>query len=420
MALRIEKKALLQYMFLLVMLYSHGSFLLIQCLGQYRVYFIFGVGLVALLLSKRSYMSRCINFSVIMLVFTVFVRIFSEGGVGLQDWMGHVSLVFIMYGAYAIDADKFVERWIKLITLYAIISIIMFTLSVIDSSLIKSILGTPYLARVTENEWITREYHAWGKLFYVYAEYESSRNLGVFTEPGLYQMVLVSATILLLFFEDSVSFGAKNKKRIFYILSFAILSCQSTTGFIAFGVTMIAYLYIKRNADYKMISKKEIYLYVMFITIFLLFDFYKLGDNSLISKVILSKLYNETGFSLNVDTGAYRMITIGIALKSIIEHPFGIGFAEVTTLMLQKGGVGAAIIQYLAAMGILPFVYVIYFIFKPLWTSKKSIAVVLFVTIIYFNTALAQSQIFYPALIMLPVLFSEREGVLNHDNSNDV
>lgn len=58
------------------------------------------------------------------------------------------------------------------------------------------------------------------------------RNVSIFTEPGIYQMVLNTAIFVLLFLRDKlVSFSDKKVGRALMILSCALLSTQSTTGY---------------------------------------------------------------------------------------------------------------------------------------------------------------------------------------------
>ena len=81
------------------------------------------------------------------------------------------------------------------------------------------------------------------------------------------------------------------------------------------------------------------------------------------------------------------------------------GYSKFGTLMnVQSTGMaGAAIMQFGAAWGILPLIAVIWWIFYPVlkFCKKRYVAVVYI--IMYCNTVLAQSDLFYPTLIMIPI-----------------
>ena len=50
-----------------------------------------------------------------------------------------------------------------------------------------------------------------GVLFYVYRAFEPFRNNGIFTEPGVYQIVLSAAIFVLLFNGKSLDISKKKK-----------------------------------------------------------------------------------------------------------------------------------------------------------------------------------------------------------------
>ena len=127
------------------------------------------------------------------------------------------------------------------------------------------------------------------------------------------------------------------------------------------------------------------------------------------SIAILSKIFSDhntidLGASLS---GLARIGSIMTSLTSILQHPFGIGYDNYYKLLNTEatGYVAAEIMTTGAVLGIVPLVVIVYWLFKPIFkASIGRLGKVLFV-FLYFNTALAQSSQFYPALICIPLFF---------------
>lgn len=134
-------------------------------------------------------------------------------------------------------------------------------------------------------------------------------------------------------------------------------------------------------------------------------DYMVRGKESFIQISLISKLFSgEKKLSLD-ESGMARADVIFLAIQSMVRHPFGMGYSRFGTLMnVQSTGMaGAAIMQFGAAWGILPLIAVIWWIFYPaLKFCKKRYVAVVYI-IMYINTVLAQSDLFYPTLIMIPI-----------------
>lgn len=76
---------------------------------------------------------------------------------------------------------------------------------------------------------------------------ELTRNNGIFNEPGLYQMVLNTALYFTMFFPEQLKCGAKKQERYMLILIIAIVTCQSTTGYLSLGAIIVGYLMTKQK-----------------------------------------------------------------------------------------------------------------------------------------------------------------------------
>lgn len=84
------------------------------------------------------------------------------------------------------------------------------------------------------------------------------RNVSIFTEPGIYQMVLNTAIFVLLFLRDKlVSFSDKKVGRALMILSCALLSTQSTTGYISLCFIVLFYMFFEKKRTQNEIGNRK-------------------------------------------------------------------------------------------------------------------------------------------------------------------
>ncbi len=226
----------------------------------------------------------------------------------------------------------------------------------------------------------------------------------MFTEPGVYQMVLNFGIFMLLFLNEYLFIGNKEQIKMLVVMIVALLTTQSTTGYLGLAVIFL-FFFLKSDSQENKI-RRRIGVSLLICIILLFGDFTIRGSSSLIGKTIMGKLFTEAGnFSLSANTGDARVGTIILCLQSMVFHPFGIGY-EAVHLMLdgeKTGFLAAQIIQTGAALGVIPFLVILYWILSPIISSKWKKSIKLCYIFLYFNTALAQSREFYPALIFLPL-----------------
>ena len=189
------------------------------------------------------------------------------------------------------------------------------------------------------------------------------------------------------------------------ILSCALLSTQSTTGYISLCFIVLFYMFFEKKENTERNWKQKICIALFVMLLFLMIDYMVRGKESFIQISLISKLFSgEKKLSLD-ESGMARADVIFLAIQSMVRHPFGMGYSRFGTLMnVQSTGMaGAAIMQFGAAWGILPLIAVIWWIFYPaLKFCKKRYVAVVYI-IMYINTVLAQSDLFYPTLIMIPI-----------------
>lgn len=412
MKLKIKVSSLIQYSLLYLMLICNQSNLYQVVLAQNeKIIAILALGLLGVLLWKAPKKSlRALFLLGVLLLATMVVR-FIRGGIGINFWFEMAIKIEIAYLAVVIETEHFPTRFVRIVYFFAIISLIGWLLQLLGVNpitRISSLYRTGTYKATYDHSGYTTVYYTTGcgyLLFSIISGY-SGKNIGIFTEPGIYQMVINSALLILMYMPETLFLGLKQKKRIFVVLIVTMLSIQSTSGYFGITVLLLGVLLVKNKRS--KIWKKAAISAAITGALAIGVDYAIRGDNSILSIVVLNKLIGvDNRFSLVAEggTGKYRMATIGMSLLAMMQHPLGLGvngwysFSAVNTLV----GPGGWPFKMGAMIGVLPLAYALVWIFRPLRYLNRGWITKLVIVFLYFNTALAQSSAFYPALLIIPI-----------------
>lgn len=375
----------------------------------YRTVIMAGLLCVFLFTAKKEIKTYCTLFFAFLIMYALLIRL-SVGGIGIRIIAQFLVDILAAWLAVSINKQHFWERYVKTVVFFASISLMLWLLSILQINIwdqitpeINSLMSYKvYSDSITYQEY---SFKLHGMFLYSHRTVDM-RNVSIFTEPGIYQMVLNTAIFVLLFLRDKlVSFSDKEVGRALVVLAFALLSTQSTTGYISICFIILFYLLFEKRDTTEQNWKQKILIALFSILLFLMIDYMVRGSESFIQVSIISKLFSgKNKVSLDA-SGMARADLIFLALQSMVRHPFGVGYSNLGALMDvgNTGMAGAAIMQFGAAWGFLPLIVVAWWIFYPvLKFCRKRYVAVLYI-FMYINTVLAQSDLFYPVLIMIPV-----------------
>lgn len=419
MIVHINKQKILQYLMLLLLLYWHDSGLKFIIGRDTFDTFVIFICIFVLFIRKKQLSKTAFAFIFCITLNIVLVRLLS-GGVGLQILLHFTSAILVCYSAYEIDKEKFIQRFVKLVIFYSIISLLMWGITLINRQLFQNftlLSYVPYYDKIYSSalnyELTPVEY--FGGIFYVLRN-EISRNTGIFNEPGLYSIVVSIALILVLFYPEQISKSPKKISRYTIILLVTIITIQSTTGFLSVICIVCGYIFSK-NLNYKL-RFKFIGL-VITIIIFLGVDFVFNQMDSLLGTIILSKIsITSNGISL-IGTGSARASTIEIVLENLGNHLFGIGYDKTYNLLNMYGkdsADGAALVSDLMALGIQWGIILFYFVIMQAYKHKINILCFVIFVLIYINITLGQSDVLYPSLLILTLPLYRKEKYVNENS----
>ncbi len=413
--LLISKTIILQYfaIYMLIMMNSSRIWVVIQHRNEILTYAI-KICIIAIWLwfilksGGKLRNGRDVGFILFLSAATIIVRLLN-GGAGLDvlsEWITYIAIVDI---SIEISKEHFLDRFINVVYFLSIISIVCFIIQLSMPGVLKSIFAQ-YDSNFTEYiGWgpsgaIYGSPKAWGKFLFTLDERNVTRNLGVFSEPGCYQIVLNSSIFVLLFLNKYVSFSLKENNRRLVIISLALLTCQSTTGYLGFCLLILFYLIENGTLDN---TKRKVLGIALGVVVVLLIDYAANGEGSIINTVVIKKLFgNGNSIDLSQSTGIYRVQTITSAMRTMFANPFGVGYTRANEIISNSfsGSAGASLILTGAALGVIPFIVFIYWTLSPVLRCPvldRTIKVLY--VLLWLNTILAQSEELYTGLIFIPM-----------------
>lgn len=398
MKIKINKRAIYQYFLLYLVLIASGSFLS-QTYEFPVVLAVFIFAMLPIILRKVTIPTRCWFVLAVISFAIIFVRL-QNGGVGINAIINWSGLILLSYVAFKYDENNFVSRYVSIVAFIAVTSLLIFGICLVNQELYKSIT-------LLNAEYKDSGHIYYGMLLYVFRSQEVGRNNGIFNEPGLYQMVLNSALYFLIFCQGKLNFSRKNKNQILVLFIVTIITTQSTTGYI--GLLFIIFSFLcEKNSLYK----KKVVQIAIVGAVTILLNYYIMGENSIIVTYVFNKITEiSQSTTQHMTSGGARMASIYVAFEAIKSNPFGCGYDVLESLKRSLGYVstytsystatGAFLISYIAIIGVIPALIIYgHFLYEG-YKNRKSIISFIVVVFLFVNTTLAQSNVFYPALLIL-------------------
>jgi hypothetical protein len=210
--------------------------------------------------------------------------------IGITETLAFCNkIIFIMILASTISYDKIVKRYINVMMIISIISIICFTITSM----------VPNVSLPFEFEKASPAYNFYGTIYYtrgVSLNHIFTRNSGIFHEPGAFQIYLNIALIFILF--DKMNLKKQLAKIV--IITIAILTTMSTTGYICLGIILISFLFSNKN---RLMNAKWINALLLFL--FAVLIYYENKTDIIVSKAIEHS--GSYGTRIEDTTVAYKL-----------------------------------------------------------------------------------------------------------------
>ena len=297
-----------------------------------------------------------------------------------------ICILLLIYTTIHIDKRHVLQRFLQIAYLLAAISIILFFLTYIWGFNVVSPLF-PYLLPSYSEGML----YSYTSPVYNFVFLHSDRNCGPFGEPGQFQCMLTVALYFSLFHSRLI---AKNRqKKYIAILTIALLTTLSTSGYIAFIFIIGCYLLHPQNYKNKKIKR---YFLTGLCGVILL------GHN-FIEKAVYDKIFNTEKHNIDFTqgTGEARTKSITEVIELIEKEPFslaGLGYDRMKSLNLEGC---AGILSLFIAIGIFPFSILFGFSFWCIYHKSQSRWDILIRILLIINMGLGQPNIMNPALFFM-------------------
>lgn len=410
-SLQIDKQKLTHYIMIYVLICYQGA-PLIGLLGT-RIFY-GGVLLVGgLYLIQRPWLNKYTMFIAGLLVLTLSSFFITSGDLTIASCFSIVTRFLIVIMAIDYDPENFLKRFIDIVTVLAAVSVVVYAINML--------LGYGALSWLYNLMYKTYNadsgYTSYG-LFLVRIIPNSPRNNGLFGEPGQYAALLIPAIYMLIFKAEGLY---ERKQYTFRLIALgaAILTCQSTAGYLAI-IGIIAVLLCTKT-EYS--GRTKGIVFIVAIGLFVYITRFA-GENNFIQTNFIGKLFDSSGdFDLSVSSGSARVDGFSNVLNLYRSYPsafWGIG----TESNLVNADACSGLLNILIMYGIPTFVYMhsylayITFKYNSFWEAVG-------IVYVFLAMCLSQPNILFASLVLLVMYsyimndyeFNKDETDMDKDNS---
>ena len=427
MNIKIKKKAICQYWLMYIILLLNQS-VAASRYGMVLYYVaIFSSIIIAMKYCVTVLTRARVIIPLVGLSFSILITRFTGGSAGIGYVIVFMANLLVAIVAYETDRQNVVDRYINIVSFFAVVSIIMFIISQISPEFVKSFLGLSLsqekVFSVGEGWENSTNWDYYGHLFFSYGR-DNHRNCGLYTEPGLYAVVLISALILLLFKSKK---SIKSSKKIVLII-ITLITVASATGFIMAIIVLGVYWFnSKKMGDHKhgLLKSNNIGIIIAIIIIIGIGDYFIHGDMSFVAQYILNK-FNGFGFENAIQmgdgsTGNARLIVLLQGLIAVVRYPLGAGTNRMADIAMEFQSIyfnaGCGLAYFLGVLGIIGWTILISIYIIPIMTKNVSKNLRLLMILIYIIYGVSQANFWTSTLLLVAYVLEDKGNIIMHNDT---
>lgn len=404
-ASRERREAFCHYVLIYLMISMGDSFLFDRVLTNLTIPMVL-IFIIAVLASRKYQLVYPASILALGLMTMLAVRA-NTGAMGPSELISWTAMIGITFITVRYNTSKFLMRLIKLTTALTAFSLVVFGVSQIVPGIWGRITPISYLLTFGDTVWLdsinknVSYYQADGLFLYVDRGFDPTRNVGIFREPAVFQILLNSMIFVLLFLRPS-ELTDKSCKRLIILFVAAIVTTGSATGYATTLLIIFAYFTsVKRSGE--RVSIIIPVLLGIFCVGMLLVSF--LGSSQWIAGSVLGRFIDGGHLSLDA-SGEARVGAANAALSLIPKHPFGCGY-DIYSQSISTGNseyVAACLLKVAAVYGPIMAIGIILWVFYPVFRCKEfGLAAKLAFAAMYFIATYLECEVFYTTLIFIPL-----------------
>lgn len=405
----ISKQSLIHYLLIYFLIISQGSAILIKFQNLFLV-LCFGIGMWFIL--SRKWNSGKIDiylFLVILLaIYLIFLSLYTGGSMSINSIGRIISILLLTYTVYYYDEYRVVNRFVKMVCFFSIISVLTFIVQLISPSILFHILPD-YLG--------TGKFY--GGLITTVVREHITRCCGLATEPGRHQIYLNAALFFALFRRDQIYCEENKKNLITILLIITLLVTQSTTGYLTMIVMVFFFLTMKNKKNIAVHEAVQKLRRVVWTSALGLIVYTIIGGlDTFIYKNLVTKLFVNGRFDLFQNTGSARMDSIITDLTLAFQYPMGMGFRDYGNVWpslsrFHYANSCSGMTIFIATCGFIGFLLII-FIYLQLLRDKGKMEKAMLLLILV-NVSLGQPSFYYAPMILMCMVKTNNATIIQNN-----
>lgn len=403
-AIRRRGEAVCHYCLIYLMIACADSFLYDLFLMNAAIPIV-GLFLMIILLNRKYQFVYPLSILALALISMLFVRA-NTGAMGPTELISWVMMVVVTVVTVLYDINHFLVRFIKIASFLAAFSLVMYLLSQVVPGIWQVLTPFSFTLTLGDETYydtyvkIVDYYKASGLILYIDRGFEADRNVSIFREPAVFQIMLNSIIFLLLFMCPK-EIKAKSRKLLIGLLLVSILSTKSATGYATTLLIFFAYAVNSIQNDDNISLLIPIALGVACVAMFV---FSSVGNTGLAANSVLGRFFD--GGNIRLDgSGQARVGAANVAISLMQQHPFGCGYDVYGAELLNGDGlVGACLFKVAAVYGSLFGVAIIVWVCYPVFKSRElGLAAKVTFLLMYLIATYLENEVFYTTIIFIPI-----------------
>ena len=416
-----RKEAFCHYVLLYLMIAMGDSFLYDRVLTNLTIPMV--LVLIIVVLANRKYqLVYPITILVLGLITMLAVRA-NTGAMGPTELISWTAMIGITFVAVRYNTSKFLMRLIKLTAVLTAFSLAIFFASQVVPGIWGRVTPISYFLTFGDTVWldsinkIVSYYQADGLFLYVDRGFDATRNVGVFREPAVYQILLNSMIYTLLFMRP-YELKDKSWKGLIFLYVVAVLTTRSATGYATTLLIVFAYFVATKRSGEGVSIILPVLSGIFCVGLFLVSFF---GNSDWIADSVLGRFINNGRFSFDA-SGEARVGAANAALSLIPQYPFGCGY-DVYSESISTGNsefVAACLLKVAAVYGPIMAIGIVAWVFYPVFRCKDfGLVAKLTFAAMYFIATYLECEVFYTTLVFIPLYLYCRDcrGAFRQSNA---
>ena len=403
MQIKYNQTQIIQYLLIYLMIEFIGG-RLPQFFGTDLFYlFCIGISFFCMIAFKEKipFSKSYFNSVIIIGFFLIFTYCITGGALSFGTIAALIARFLLIYVSIKINQDMFALRFLRLVYLMAMISLVEFAVvNIVGEESALELFS--YLPKVKNSvSWLGSSY---GTFPICYNFMDVSRNTYIFGEPGEYQYLMVCAICFLLFNDEQID--KKSYVKYFVVFVITLITTQSTTGYINLIAISICIMVINKNRIPHRIKK----IFGILVIVGGIYLVIIPKETNVFYTAFMDKIINTEGkLDLATNTGAARVGPIirflAFALESPLKLITGVGFSGLSNTPL-KGYSTGGLINCLAMFGLVTTFIILGRMFSSLSRNAKSWLEIVLIIFIIINQGLSQPD-FLPILSPMLCFYKE-------------